>query len=104
LEIDRVVRIAGDHRRFWGIQALGNPSAESGQCLTQGATTARFPFLGGGASVPAPPARGVSPMYPEAVIEQLVAPAYLRLLPTGGPLDHTLIADSVQRTLAAFAR
>jgi hypothetical protein len=43
-------------------------------------------------------------MYPEAVIEQLVAPAYLRLLPTGGPLDHTLTADSVQRTLAAFAR
>jgi AcrR family transcriptional regulator len=41
---------------------------------------------------------------PEAVIEQLVAPAYLRLLLTGGPLDHTLIADSVQRTLAAFAR
>src|ERR1700712_1278264 len=40
---------------------------------------------------------------PEAVIEQLVAPAYLRLLLTGGPLDDPLIAASVQRTLAAFA-
>ena len=41
---------------------------------------------------------------PEAVIEQLVAPAYLRLLLTGGPLDDALVATSVQRTLAAFAR
>jgi hypothetical protein len=48
--------------------------------------------------------RGRAPAVQEAVIEQLVAPAYLRLLPIGGPLDHTLIADSVQRTLATFAR
>jgi AcrR family transcriptional regulator len=41
---------------------------------------------------------------PEAVIEQLVAPAYLRLLLTGGPLDDALVTDSVQRTLAAFGR
>jgi AcrR family transcriptional regulator len=41
---------------------------------------------------------------PEAVIEQLVAPAYLRLLLTGGPLDDALVTASVQRTLAAFAR
>jgi AcrR family transcriptional regulator len=41
---------------------------------------------------------------PEAVIEQLVAPAYLRLLLTGGPLDDTLVTDSVRRTLAAFRR
>ena len=34
--------------------------------------------------------------------EQLVAPAYLRLLLTGEPLDDALIADSVQRTLVAF--
>jgi AcrR family transcriptional regulator len=39
---------------------------------------------------------------PEAVIEQLVAPAYLRLLLTGGPLDDALVTDSVRRTLAAF--
>jgi AcrR family transcriptional regulator len=41
---------------------------------------------------------------PEAVIEQLVAPAYLRLLLTGGPLDDALVTASVRRTLAAFAR
>lgn len=40
---------------------------------------------------------------PEAVIEQLVAPAYLRLLLTGAPLDDALIEESVRRTLAAFA-
>jgi AcrR family transcriptional regulator len=40
---------------------------------------------------------------PEAVIEHLVAPAYLRLLLTGGPLDTALVTDCVQRTLAAFA-
>jgi AcrR family transcriptional regulator len=39
---------------------------------------------------------------PEAVIEHLVAPAYLRLLLTGGPLDAALVADCVQRTMAAF--
>ncbi|HET6509051.1 MAG TPA: TetR/AcrR family transcriptional regulator C-terminal ligand-binding domain-containing protein [Baekduia sp.] len=40
----------------------------------------------------------------EAVIEYLVAPAYLRLLLTGGPLDEVLLDDSVDRTIAAFAR
>ncbi len=40
---------------------------------------------------------------PAAVIEQLVAPAYLRLLLTGGPLDEALVTDSVRRTMAAFA-
>ncbi len=39
---------------------------------------------------------------PEAVIEHLVAPAYLRLLLTGGPLDKSLLEESVSRTLAAF--
>lgn len=40
---------------------------------------------------------------PEGVIEHLVAPAYLRLLLTGGPLDDALVTDSVRRTRAAFA-
>jgi AcrR family transcriptional regulator len=40
---------------------------------------------------------------PEAVIEHLVAPAYVRLLLTGGRLDAALVTDCVQRTLAAFA-
>jgi hypothetical protein len=40
----------------------------------------------------------------EAVTEQLVAPTYLRLLLTGGPLDDALVAGSVRRTLAAFRR
>jgi AcrR family transcriptional regulator len=39
---------------------------------------------------------------PEVVIEFLVGPAYLRLLLSGRPLDDALLAESVQRTLAAF--
>lgn len=38
----------------------------------------------------------------EAVIEHLVAPAYLRLLLTGRPLDAHLEQESVRRTLAAY--
>ncbi len=38
----------------------------------------------------------------EALLEFLVAPAYLRLLLTGEPLDDALVEDSVRRTLAAF--
>jgi AcrR family transcriptional regulator len=40
---------------------------------------------------------------PEAVIELLVGPAYLRLLLTGRPLDAELEAESLRRTLAAYA-
>jgi AcrR family transcriptional regulator len=39
---------------------------------------------------------------PVAIIEYLVAPAYLRLLLTGGPLDPAFVTDCVQRALAAF--
>lgn len=41
---------------------------------------------------------------PEAVIEFLVGPAYLRVLVTRGPLDHHLEDESVRRTLSAYAR
>lgn len=40
---------------------------------------------------------------PDALIEFLVAPAYLRLLFTGLPLDDALLESSVTRTLAAFS-
>jgi len=46
-----VALITGDYRRFWGFQALGNPSAWRGQCLARPAVGARFTFLDGGASV-----------------------------------------------------
>ena len=39
---------------------------------------------------------------PEAVLEFLVGPAYVRLLLTGRPLDERLHADSVERTLRAY--
>lgn len=39
---------------------------------------------------------------PEEVVEHLVAPAYVRVLLTGRPLDDALRERSVRRTLAAF--
>ncbi|MEU6591705.1 TetR/AcrR family transcriptional regulator [Streptomyces sp. NPDC046881] len=39
---------------------------------------------------------------PDAVIELLVAPAYMRLLLTNRPLDDELLDGSVRRTLKAF--
>lgn len=39
---------------------------------------------------------------PEALVELLVAPAYLRLLLTGRPLDDALVSSSVARVLAAY--